>query len=32
MVMCIKWGAWLHKECSDNEPVANNYVCDNNGW
>ncbi|CAH1102889.1 unnamed protein product [Psylliodes chrysocephalus] len=28
-IMCIKCGAWMHEECSDNEAGADNYVCDN---
>lgn len=28
-IRCIKCNSWMHEECSDNEPGANNYVCDN---
>lgn len=28
-IMCVECGAWMHEECSDNEPGANNYVCEN---
>lgn len=28
-IMCVKCCAWVHEECSDNEPGASNYICDN---